>query len=377
MGMKVLVTGGGTAGHINPALAIAGYARDNIKDCSLLYVGTPNGMEASLVEKAGFNFTGLKVKGFRRSLSPSGISHNVSAVMMAIKAKSSAKKILNDFKPDVVIGTGGYVCGPIVLAAANMGIKTAVHESNAFPGVTNKVLAKKVDYVFLSTQAAKKRIVATANSFVVGNPIRDSILSITKQSARKSLNISDDKVCIFSVGGSLGADSINIAAADIMKWHIDEKLHNIVHIHGYGRLGKDKWPQLLKERNIDLSMAEHNNITASEYIHNIDQCLAAADIVVCRCGALTISELQVLGKAAILIPSPNVTENHQFHNGMVMVEANASIMIQEKDYSKSVMCDTINSLIRSSSNIQKLEENALSLAITDTAQRIFDIMDIK
>lgn len=372
--MKILVTGGGTAGHINPALAIAGYAKENIADCDILYVGTSKGMESTLVKKAGFAFKGLEVKGFSRSLSPRGIAHNISAVTAAIKAKSVAKKILQEYKPDVVIGTGGYVCGPLVLAAANMGIKTAIHESNAFPGVTNKLLSKHVDFVFLSTDEAKKHISTSAKCYVVGNPIRESILIITKEQAREKLGIAKDKTCIFSVGGSLGADSINIAAADIMKWHCDMKKKDIVHIHGYGRLGKEKWPKLLQDRKINLR--QHPNITATEYIHNIDECLAAADLVMCRCGALTLSELQVLGKASILIPSPNVTENHQYHNGMALVNHGAAIMVQEKDYTKEMMIDEVERLVGSTQELEKLQKNALDLAITDTAQRMFKIMEI-
>ncbi len=375
--MRILITGGGTAGHINPALAIAGYARDNFKDCTILYVGTPKGMEATLVKKAGFDFTGLEVKGFSRSLSPAGIAHNISAVSAALKAKSKAKKILKGFKPDIVIGTGGYVCGPLVLAACDMGIKTAIHEQNAYPGITNKLLSKRVDYVFLAVEAAKKHlpdIKDKTSCHVVGNPIRSSILSITKDKARENLKIGKDKLCIFSVGGSLGADSINIAAADIIKWHTDNKMKDIVHIHGYGRLGKEKWPKLLAERGIKLS--DYDNITSSEYIHNIDECYAAADIVICRCGAITISEIEVMGKAAILIPSPNVTENHQYHNGKVLVDIDGAVMVQEKDYSKQVIIDQISELVNNPSRLKNLGSNAKKLAITDTAQRIFDIMSI-
>ncbi len=365
--MRVLLAGGGTGGHINPAIAIAEYFKANDKKAEILFAGTPNGMEARLVKNAGFNFAPIKVKGFSRSFSPADIAHNFSAAYLAICSKSRAKSIIKDFKPDIVIGTGGYVSGPIVLAATKLNIKTAIHEQNAFPGVTTRFLAKKVDIVFSAVEEAKKHLNVKNRFEVVGNPVRESVIMKTKEEARHELNL-DDRMCIFSFGGSLGADTINKIGADIIEWHYKQGLVN--HIHGYGRLGKEKFPQLLKERSIDLSIS--NDVKIFEYIDNMDTCLAAADLIICRAGAITISEIEATGKAAILVPSPNVTANHQYHNAMVLKNKDACIVLEEKDYTKDNIIDLVKDLYNDRSKLTQLSRNAGSLAILDTTKRIYD-----
>lgn len=365
--MRLLITGGGTGGHINPALAIAQYFKANEKNCRILYAGTPNGMEANLVKKAGFDFAPIKVMGFYRSFAPADILHNIKAVKAAITSKKRAKEILNDFKPDLVIGTGGYVSGPIVLQAAKYGIKTAIHEQNAFPGITNRMLSKEVDKVFLAVAEAEGRMDSKAEYEVVGNPVRENIIFKSKSEAKKNLKL-DDKLTILSFGGSLGADTINKIGADIIKWNIGKNRVN--HIHGYGRLGVTKFPEFLKERDIDVVKDE--NIRISEYIDNMDECMAAADLVICRAGAITISEIEATGKSSILIPSPNVTANHQYHNAMVLVNANAAMILEEKDYTSEKIIEMVESLCSDSKKLSELSANASSLAILDTAKRIHD-----
>ncbi len=363
--MKVLISGGGTAGHINPALAIAQEFRK--EGDQILYVGTPNGMEADLVKRAGFDFEGVSVSGFYRSLSPSAMMHNFKAVYQAQAAKRKAKKIIKEFSPDVVIGTGGYVCGPIVLQAQKMGIKTALHEQNAFPGMTNRMLAPKVDYLFLAVEEAKDRLPqGSKHTMVVGNPVRSQIIDADYIVAREKLGIAEDEFTVLSFGGSLGADTINKMAADLMEWHKDKG--EIRHIHGYGRLGKEKFPKLMEEKGIDLS--KYPMISANEYIYNIQDAIAAADLMICRCGALTLAEVQVLGKPSILVPSPNVTANHQYHNGMVLVNHDAAVMIEEKDYDKETFLKTVESFINDRDKCKAYGKNAKKLAILDTAARI-------
>ncbi len=283
--MRVLISGGGTAGHINPALAIAQQFRKADPNNRILYVGTPNGMEADLVKRAGFDFVGIPMAGFYRSFSPSAISHNMKTVYLAQAAKTKAKKILQDFKPDVVIGTGGYVCGPIVQRAQKMGIKTALHEQNAFPGMTNRMLAPKVDYLFLAVEEAKDRFPAgSKHTMVVGNPVRSQIIEADYQQARDTLGIPEDEFTILSFGGSLGADTINKMAADLIEWHKDKR--EIHHIHGYGRLGKVKFPALMKEKGIDLD--DYPLISANEYIYNIQDEKKHLDRNLPRCSYYTV-----------------------------------------------------------------------------------------
>lgn len=367
--MRVLLSGGGTGGHINPAIAIAQYFREHDREGKILYAGTPNGMEARLVRQAGFDFVPIKVKGFYRSFAPQDILHNLSAAYEAVAARPRARAILREFQPDLVIGTGGYVCGPVLLEASRMGIKTAIHEQNAFPGVTNRVLAKKVDRVFLAVEEAREHLEPGIQYEVVGNPVRESVVFQSREKARKELGL-DDKLCILSFGGSLGADTINKIAADVIEWHYKDGLVN--HIHGYGRLGKTKFPALLKERGIDLS--GNPNVRISEYIDNMDVCLAAADLLICRAGAMTISEIQATGKPAILVPSPNVTANHQYHNAHVLETHGAALMLQEKDYSREKVVSMVRDLYERPEKLSELSGHASEMAILDTAKRIYDTM---
>lgn len=269
----------------------------------------------------------------------------------------------------MVIGTGGYVSGPVVLAASKAGIPTAIHEQNAFPGVTNRLLAKHVDRVFLAVGEAREHLDPHADYMVVGNPVRESILMKSKEEARRELGL-DSRMCVLSFGGSLGADTINKIAADLMEWNHRSGL--ITHIHGYGRLGKEKFPALLKEKGIDLT--GNSSIRASEYIHNMDVCMAAADLVICRAGAITISEIEATGKASILVPSPNVTANHQYYNALVLEKRGAAILLEEKDYSTQNVISIIESLYTDQEKITLLSQNAASLAVLDTAERIYKEM---
>lgn len=365
--MRVLLTGGGTGGHINPAIAIAQYIRANDRDAKILYAGTPNGMEARLVRQAGFEFVPIKVKGFSRSFAPRDIAHNISAAAEVVTSRSRARSILREFRPDIVIGTGGYVSGPVVLQATRLGIKTAIHEQNAFPGVTNRLLSKKVDQVFLAVEEAREHLAPGIRYQVVGNPVRESVIYKSRAEARKELGL-DDRMCILSFGGSLGADTINRIGADIIEWNCQKGYVN--HIHGYGRLGKEKFPQLLKERGIDLEGSP--NIRALEFIDNMDTCMAAADLIICRAGAITISEIEATGKASILVPSPNVTANHQYHNAMVLKQRNAALLLEEKEYSKERIIAMIEELYQNPEKLRELSKNASKLAILDTAKRIYD-----
>ena len=369
--MRVLLAGGGTAGHINPAIAIAGYIKSQNPQAQILFAGTPNGMEANLVPKSGYDFAPIEVLGFKRSFSPSDIKHNVKAVSLLAKSGTRAKKIIADFKPDIVIGTGGYVSGPIVRQAKKMGIKTLIHEQNAFPGVTNKLLAKEADAVCLAVAEAQKFMPADANVYVTGNPVRDSILQVDKQTARQKLGLNDN-MCILSFGGSLGSNTINKLAADLIEWETTGTKGDINHIHGFGKHGRVNFPALLRDKKIDLE--KHPQIKVHDYIYDMDLCLAAADLVICRAGAITLSELQATGKASILIPAPFVSENHQYHNAMVLQNHGAAVVVEDKNYDKDNMINIVKSFYDDKNKLAQYGKNAKSLAILDTTKRIYDII---
>ncbi len=364
--IKVLLTGGGTGGHINPAIAIGQCIQKHLPDTEILYVGTPNGMEATLVPKAGYRFEGVEVSGFYRRFDKEAIAHNWRSLRLISGAQKRAKEILTAFQPDVVIGTGGYVAGPVVQMAAKMGFKTMIHEQNAYPGITNKILAKKVDVVLLAFEEAKARMNIKGKGVVVGNPVRQSITQKTRESARRELGMDDD-FCIFSVGGSLGARAINRMAADLMQWNTDGKRCN--HIHGTGKQGAAEFRDMLKERGVDLKRAPR--ILSSEYLDNMDTCLMAADLVISRCGAVTLTELQATGKAAILVPSPYVTENHQYHNGMVLVQKGAAEMIEEKDYDKEKFLTLVERLCNDPNAVNEMSKRAHDCYLGDATTQIY------
>lgn len=368
--MKILFACGGTGGHINPALAVAGHLKKRYPQADIRFIGNPHGMESRLVPKAGYPFIPIVIKGFYRSLSPHAVAHNVSALYHMFRSSGTARRILRGFKPDIVVGTGGYVSGPVLRTAAKMGIKTVTHESNAFPGVTTKLLARYVDKVLLAVPEAKKYFPDAACTFVVtGNPVREEILFADRETSRRELNIADDHLALLTFGGSLGAQRINEAVADVVRWYTQEK-KRIHHIHATGQYGTELFPQLLRERNVQWEGVPTLDIR--EYIDDMPRCLAACDLVICRAGAMTLSELQAAGKASILIPSPNVAENHQYHNAMVLQNRGAAIVIEEKDVTGESLCKLLEELLDEPERLESLAKNAAKMAVVDATQRIAD-----
>lgn len=367
--MKILFAAGGTGGHINPALATAGEIRERYPDAEILFVGTKDKMEARLVPAAGFDFTTIKISGFQRKLSIENIIRNLKTIFYLLFCTFSVKKILKKFKPDVVVGFGGYVSGPVVRTAAKMGIPTAIHEQNAYPGITNKTLAKIVDKVMLTAEEAEKYMQCKNPPAVTGLPVRGEMLRADRDFARAKLGIRDDQKLILSMGGSLGAMTINNAMVDLITDNY--KNESLYFIHAMGQYGL--WvPDKLKEKGVDLENAK--NIELREYISDMDVCMPAADVVVCRAGASSLSELQALGKASILVPSPNVAENHQYHNAMALVNKGAALIIEEKDLTKEKMQVLFDSLTKDDENRLAVEANAKAMAVADAKEKIADIV---
>ena len=364
--MKVLLAGGGTAGHINPAIAIAGYIKQMEPDAEFLFVGNRDGMEQRLVKQAGFPIKSVVITGFKRSLSPKNTVHNIKTVFYSFDSRAKAKKIIKEFDPDICIGTGGYVSGPVILAACNLGYKAVIHEQNAYPGVTNKMLAKSVDRVMLANEDAKSRFSDKANFVLTGNPIRPAILSTKHAEAKERLGLDDSRPIILSFGGSLGAECINKAMAELIARSAKDKKY--YHIHAYGQQGT--WmPDLLKEMGVD---PEHcANLDIRQYIDNMNDCLAACDLVVSRAGAITLSEIQAKGRPAVLIPSPFVAENHQYHNAMSMVNKKAAMLIEQKDLTGEKLIETVDSMLLDKSVLEEYRRNAQKMAITDANERIY------
>ena len=365
--MHILFAGGGTAGHINPALAVAGYIREKHPDAHISYIGTPDKLESKLVPEMGYNFRTISVAGFQRKLTVKNIGRNISAATKAVTSSINARKILKEIDPDVVIGTGGYVSGPVLREASKLGIKTAIHEQNAYPGVTTKMLAPNVDAVMLAYPEAEKYLKLNKKSFITGNPVRKELLNISREAARAKLGI-DDKPLILSFGGSLGALHINQAVCELIEWH--NGTDRFYHIHGTGKSGYEGVINYFKDKEITLS----KNIDIREYINDMDVCMAAADLIICRAGAITLSELLACGKPSVLIPSPYVAENHQYHNAMTLKRLGAAEIIEEKDLSGEKLIKTVDGLIENKPKLETMSKAAKSGAILDANERIYEII---
>ena len=369
--MRVLIACGGTGGHINPGLAIADIIKSKYPDAEFLFAGTPKGMESKLVPKAGYRLETIKVAGFQRKISFENIGRNAKAVAYLATSGKRAKEIIKNFTPDIAIGTGGYAAGPVIRKAAKMGIPTAIHEQNAYPGVTNKLLSKEVDFVMLTVIEALDFMDKSKFEYAVtGLPVRSNINAMSKAEARKKLGM-DDSFTILSFGGSLGAGCINDTMTETIKWHTKNNLR-INHIHGYGGMGKDSFPQAMKEAGIPL---KSNRLRITEYINDMDVCLAAADLVICRSGASTLAELEAAGKASILIPSPIVAGNHQYHNAMVLGKAGAAVVIEQKDVTNDKIVAEIENLYNSPDKVEIMSECAARLHLSDTNSRILAVID--
>jgi UDP-N-acetylglucosamine--N-acetylmuramyl-(pentapeptide) pyrophosphoryl-undecaprenol N-acetylglucosamine transferase len=368
--LRVLIAGGGTGGHINPALAIAQIIKQHRPDAEFLFAGTPNGMEARLVPQAGYKLETIKIAGFQRKITPKNIKRNIKAVWYLANSSRRAKEIVKGFNPDIAIGTGGYVAGPVIRMAAKLGIPTVIHEQNAYPGVTNKLLAKTASHVMLTVKEALDYMEIKCPYTVTGLPVRESILMQDKKNARKELGF-DDSLCILSFGGSLGAGCINSCMQDVIKWHTDKNL-SINHIHGYGGMGKESFPKFLKENNISPTS---QRLRVTEYINDMDKCLAASDIVICRAGASTLAELEAIGRPSVLIPSPIVAGNHQYHNAMVLAKAGAAVVIEQKDVTSEKIISILEDFYNNPDKLNTMAKASASLAVPDTKDRIWKVIE--
>lgn len=364
--MNYVLAGGGTGGHINPAVAIAKELQKRDPGAKFLFIGTEDGMESALVPREGFDIKYIKVLGFSRAHGFTGLRRNVSNAYTAFKASLDAKKIIRDFKADIVIGTGGYVSGPAVLGARFAGIPSVVHEQNAFAGVTTRMVAKHADRVLLSFEHTLG-LANIGNTVVTGNPVRESLLLADREAARAKLNL-DGRPMILSYGGSLGAREVNTAMAYVLRQSQRDGLFQ--HIHATGSIDKKRAFGLLEEYGVKTDGS--SGITVTEYIYNMDECMAACDMLISRSGAITLAELTCLHKPAILIPSPNVTENHQYHNACVLRDAGAAIVIEEKDLTGEALYQALLKVACDSAVMQRMGRRSGELAHEHAVERIAD-----
>lgn len=361
--MRVLMTGGGTAGHINPALAIASTIKKNIPDAEIEFVGTRRGLESSLVPDEGYKLHYVDIMGISRSLS----LKNIKAAYLMIRSQIQAKKIIKDFKPDIVIGTGGYVCWPALRVAASMGIPTVAHESNARPGLAIRQLQGKLDRILVNFEETEKYITSKDKVVHVGNPIRGGFGGYDYRQSREKLNIKEGQTYILAFGGSLGAQTINDTVFSYMKDRIRGNASVVCHL----ATGKNYYADF-SERFEREGLGAYENLKLLEYIRDMHLRMSAADIIICRAGAMTISELAIMKKACIMIPSPNVVDNHQYKNAKMLADAGAVVMLEESTLSDDAFAASLGELVASARKREELQKNIAHFANEDANKLVFD-----
>ncbi|MTI85246.1 MAG: undecaprenyldiphospho-muramoylpentapeptide beta-N-acetylglucosaminyltransferase [Firmicutes bacterium] len=344
--MRFVITGGGTGGHIYPALAIARGLQERYPGAKILYIGTKKGLEADIVPRSGLAFQSIRLSGLRRSLTP----RNLLVLWRAGTGTLEARKIIKKFKPSAVVGTGGYVCGPVVIAAASLRVPTLIHEQNALPGVTNRILSVLASQVTTTFEDSVRRFPRRARVQITGLPVRPEVLTADRNQAREKLGVLPQQALVLSFGGSQGARSINLAMAGVLKeLHANDYI-KFLHVTGQAQQG-----EFISEcRRLNVTLNE-DNIKVVPYLYEMPEALAAADLIICRAGAATLAEITVRGIPAVLIPYPYAAENHQEYNARALVRKDAAEMILDDEVTGRLLAQKINTMIN---NPEKLKEMA-------------------
>ena len=359
--MRVLLTGGGTAGHINPAIAIANYIKEKEPDSEFLFVGTERGLEKTLVPKCGYDIKFIDVMGLRRSLSV----ENIKVFINYVKSTGVAKRIIKNFKPDVVIGTGGYVCAPVVKAAASLKIPILIHEQNVFPGLAIKMLAGKADVTAISFEETRDMMKAK-KMVLTGNPLRPNLFSVHDIDLVRAEYGFDEKPIVLMFGGSLGAEKMNEALVQMIA---ENRIKDFNLIASTGERHYESISESIK-KTTDLSKVK--NIKVVPYIYNMEEIFFAADVVVGRAGAITVSEITALGKAAVLIPSPYVAHNHQEYNARYLEKNGAAKVVLENEVSGKRICEEISSILKNKETLAKMQSDSKKIGIADACETIYN-----
>ena len=363
--MKIIFSGGGTGGHIYPALTLIDTIKNKMPDAKFLYVGTKQGLESDIVPKAGINFSALNLEGgFERHFT----LENIKRAANAILSVKHAGNIINEFKPDVVVGTGGYVCGPILLAASLKKIPTLIQEQNAVAGITNKILSKFVTKIAVGSELALKNFPAEKTIYT-GNPIRAEVLKAKREDGLKEFNFSADKPVVLISGGSRGARSINLAMIEVLLKAQKNPSAQFLHVTGKGEF--ESVTQKLKDANFDFDTP---HIKIVPYLYNMPQAMAMASLAIFRAGATGLAELTAKGIPAILIPYPYAAENHQEFNANALVKVGAAKMILNKDLTAEILSEQLDELLNNPEKLQKMSAASLTLGKPQAADEIADLI---
>ena len=369
--MNFLFACGGTAGHVNPAVGVAGRLRELLPDCGILFIGAEGKMETELVPREGYEIRTIPISSLSRSLSPEGIAHNVRFVSDLARSGPATNRILREFRPDVVIGTGGYVCYPVLKAAARMGIPTLVHESNAEPGLTTRRLENEVDRIMVGFEEARANYRHPEKVVVTGTPVRLGFLRCDKLRARKELGLPEEEPLVVSVWGSLGATEMNKTVGAMIGLAMKDRPFRLV--HSAGKRGIDG---MTAHMSGVLGLAGWNEagMEVVDYIYDMPRLMAAADLVLCRSGASTLAELTAMGKPAVLVPSPNVVNNHQEKNARVLERAGAAKVLLEQDASAENLLRTITALLSDREALDAMAKNMRAMAVENATEKIAELV---
>ena len=369
--MNVIFTCGGTGGHINPAIAVANIMKERHPDCNILFIGAEGRMEEKLVPQAGYDLKCLPGAGLSRKKNLEGLKHNIKVAGQMLGLLGKCRKIIKEFKPDVILGTGGYASFPALMAGSQLGIPTVIHESNAMPGLTTRLTAQWANKVLVCFEASAKHYKDPEKVEVVGMPVRRDFIYADKKKAREELGLGDGPVVV-SAFGSLGARAMNLCVADMLTLE-KENGYPFHHIHATGSYGWQWMPEHVKEAGVNLEEAKH--IDMREYIYNMPTVMAAADLIISRAGASSCNEIAATGTPCILIPSPNVTDNHQEKNARVLADRGAAELVLESECSGQVLYQKVTELLSDQQKRQEMTSALYGVVVLDSAERICDMME--
>ena len=365
--MKYVLSCGGTAGHVNPALAVAGRLRELMPESEFLFLGAEGKMEMDLVPRAGYEIRGLKITNIARGHSLSALMHNLDTAKNVIASEHEARTILKEFRPDAVIGTGGYVCFPVLDAASRLHIPTLVHESNALPGLTTRMLADKVDAILVGFEESRRHYREPEKVSVTGTPVRGEFARYTRESARKELGLDPGESLVVSVWGSLGSGHMNGILTEMLPLLQGQKHFRM--IHSVGSRDYREFQRTLAERKLDPAACR---VDAREHIFDMPQVMAAADLILCRAGASTLAELTYMGKPVLIVPSPNVTDNHQEKNARVLEKAGGAKVFLEGQFDAKSLLAEIERLLQNPEELMSMSKAMASLSVPDATDKIVD-----
>lgn len=364
--MKILIAAAQTGGHINPGIAIANKIKQENQDAEIIFIGTEKGIENDLVPRAGYKLEIIEAHGINRKIN----LENIKNMFKTLKGYKQARKIVARIKPDLVIGTGGFICGPVISAALKYKIPTVLHESNAFPGVAIKILSKKVNLVLLGFEDAIKRLPKAKNIVVTGTPTKIKNINLTEEEKariKKEIGLTNNLPIVLVFGGSQGAKSINNTLVNIIKNKLNQG-YQIIWAPGPKQYEDIK--NILFIDNIEIDNIENAKIVP--YIYNMEEIMNISDVIVSRSGAMTITEVAKLGKPAIFIPFPFATENHQEYNAKVLANVGAAKIILDKDLDALILSETLENIVNDKEKLKEMGEKAKTVSIENVEEKIYE-----